>query len=87
MTSIDIFISETNEIEMEFVCRNFNVGNSVKTYFKKRFYSGEVIKKYFEEGFFGIEPFLLIKTDEKVDNESDALLNGLDCKDLLMENI
>lgn len=74
---MDLFISETNEIETDFVCRNFNLGDRVNVYFKDKFYNGKVVKKWLDNnGFVGTEPWLLIKTDKKVDNESDALLNG-----------
>ena len=74
---LDMFILDTNEIQTYFVCRNFNIGVRVNTYFKGEFYSGEVIKKWIDDnGVVGKEPWLLIKTDKKVDEENDALLNG-----------
>lgn len=74
--SLDLFISETNEIETNFVCRNFNLGDRVNIYFKDKFYSGKVVNKRLRENIFGKQPYLLVKTDEKVDEEDDALLEG-----------
>ena len=75
--SLEIFISDTNEIETNFVCRNFNLGDKVNIYFKGEFYSGKVIKKWLDNnGCVGREPWLLIKTDKKVDDENDSLLKG-----------
>jgi hypothetical protein len=74
--SLELFISETNEIETDFVCRNFNLGDRVNVYFKEKFYSGKVVNKTFRDGFFGRQPYLFIKTDEKVDEDKDALFEG-----------
>jgi hypothetical protein len=57
--------------------RNFLIHDRVKAYFKGKWYSGEVIDKHFKEKMdCNKVPYILIKTDEKVDDESDALLNG-----------
>jgi len=60
--------------------RNFLIGNRVKAYFNGRWYPGEIVKRYFEEGQRDKAPYILVKTDEKVDNEPDSLLDGFGLK-------
>lgn len=74
--SLEIFHSFTNEVETEFVCRNFNLRDRVRIYFDGKFRSGEVVNKTIRDSFFGRQPYLLVKTDEKIDEERDALLEG-----------
>jgi hypothetical protein len=59
-----------------FVCRNFNLGDRVIQPFKGNYYHGTVVKKNIDKKRPWKEPWLLIKTDDKVDEEKDALLNG-----------
>jgi len=76
MSIIQLFNEDKGTVTTNFVCRNFNVNDKVNVYFKEKFYKATVIDKWFENTFFGKEPYLLMKTDEKVDKERDALLNG-----------
>ena len=59
------------------VQRNFLRGDRVKTYFNEKWYSGEVFSRYFKEKTYKWEsPHILIKTDEKVDDDPSAFLKG-----------
>ena len=56
--------------------RNFLIGDRVKTYFNKKWYTGEVVDKYFKKDVYHKAPYILVKTDEKVDDDPDAFLKG-----------
>ena len=58
--------------------RNFLIGDRVKTYFKGKWYSGEVVDKYFknDERTWNKTPYIMVKTDEKVDDDPGAFLKG-----------
>ncbi len=60
------------------VQRNFLIGDRVKTYFKGKWYSGEVVDKSFKNDgkTWNKAPYIIIKTDEKVDDDPDAFLRG-----------
>ena len=58
--------------------RNFLIGDRVKTYFKGKWFAGEVVEIYFKDNSWNLNKilYILVKTDEKADNELDALLKG-----------
>ena len=57
-----------------FVCRNFQLGDKVNSYFKGKFYNGEIIKK--ERGNYPTQqPRITIKTYEKLGKDT-YLLDG-----------
>ncbi len=58
------------------VGRNFLIGDRVKAYFEKKWYSGVVIDKYFKKDKIEKVPYILVKTDERVGETPDFLLNG-----------
>lgn len=75
-----IFLSEDITEGKErylFVCRNFNVGDRVKVYYKMKLVKGTVQKK--EKPYVGEEPILFVKTDEKV-GEDNHLYEGYGLK-------
>ena len=57
-----------------FASRNFNQGDRVKAYFKGEWFMGTIVKKYKKKE--GGPPYILIRTDKRVDDDSDALLGG-----------
>ena len=57
-----------------FASRNFNNGDRVKAYFKGEWFMGTIVKKYKKKE--GGPPYILIRTDKRVDDDSDALLGG-----------
>ncbi|MBS3066173.1 hypothetical protein J4229_03965 [Candidatus Pacearchaeota archaeon] len=57
-----------------FASRNFNQGDRVKAYFKGGWVHGTIVKKYKKKE--GKPPYILVRTDKKVDDDSDALLGG-----------
>jgi|GEM_PF-2881741 len=63
--------------------RNFLIGDRVKTYFKGKWYAGEVVGKYFKKdrGTWNKVPYILVKTDEKVDDDPTAFLKGFGIED------
>ncbi len=56
-----------------FVERNFNIGDRVRLWYNKRWYSGTVEEKLVREN---QAPKILSRMDELVDSEPDALLSG-----------
>lgn len=57
--------------------RNFQPGDRVKAYFNKRWYPGIVVDKYFKKEKIEKVPYILIKTDEKVDEGGpNSFLDG-----------
>lgn len=56
--------------------RNFLIDDRVKTYFNKKWYTGKVVDKYFKKEMHHKTPYILIKTDEKVDDDPEAYLKG-----------
>ncbi|MBT4376913.1 hypothetical protein HOD29_06070 [archaeon] len=62
------------KIVEHYVSRNFNVGDRVKSYFKKEWFAGEVVDKYKKD--FSEAPYILVKTDKRIDDEQDSFLEG-----------
>lgn len=58
--------------------RNFLIGDRVKTYFKEKWYTGEVVDRYFKNNgrSWDKAPCIMVKTDEKVDDDLNAFLKG-----------
>ncbi|MBN1644557.1 hypothetical protein JW851_00755 [Candidatus Woesearchaeota archaeon] len=58
--------------------RNFRVGDRVKTFFKGKWVEGTIVEKTIPKSEIPcvVIPYILIKTDEKIDDAPDAYLNG-----------
>ncbi len=54
--------------------RNLNVGDRVKVFFKDEWQLGTVVNKYFKKE--RLAPYIMIKTDKKVEEDPGAYLNG-----------
>jgi len=64
------------QIIEEFACRNFKGGDRVKVLFEGKWYYGIVVDKYNKKS--GGPPYVMIQTDEKVDevDDEEAYLKG-----------
>src|SRR4030042_3313495 len=54
--------------------RNFYIGDRVKVFFKDEWCLGKIVDKYFKKRH--IEPYIMVKTDKKVEDDRAAYLNG-----------
>ncbi len=61
-----------------YASRNFMVGARVKAFFKGKWFKGKVVNKYYNKD--NNIPFIMVRTDEQVDDESGYLNGfGLEC--------
>ena len=75
---IDLTKSEKyyGKIVERYASKNFNVGDRVKSYYNKEWFLGTVVDKYKKVDRFTKAPYILIKTDKKVESDPDAFLGG-----------
>jgi len=67
-------ISENHRFEDYEAYRNFNIGDRVKVFFKDEWHLGTIVDKYFKKK--RIAPYVMVKTDKKVEEDPEAYLNG-----------
>ncbi|NCN86413.1 hypothetical protein GW932_01135 [archaeon] len=67
-----VAIPDEGVFESHFVRRNFQKGDSVNVSFNESTWEGVVVERKILYG----QPYALVKTNKKVDDGSDALLNG-----------
>lgn len=58
--------------------RNFRLGDRVKTFFKGKLVEGTIVEKTIAQSSirYADIPYVMIKTDKKIDDSPDAYLNG-----------